>query len=320
MDSENEFYIYEWFNIDTGEVFYVGKGKKYRYKNKSQRNQYFKNYINKHKCDVRKVFINLSEQEAFDREIKLIKSYKDIGQCKCNLSLGGEGCTFEKGSKEDLIKKLNFIHNIDHYADDMDNEEEYDNNNLHEKSKEELELMYNQYKEYRENMKEYNNFIQDFPEFNENNKLDGYELMMRDKEIRILTSNLCEYVACKNIKFKQFKHLKDENDFILANFEWCELFSELFKNIEYVYLLYNTILYIVKFMKSLNLTTNTIIKIWSYKIIDNNLCIRFNTSDDKKMKRVKINIYDLILDFLIYKDINLFTLVYREIIVAPFEQ
>ena len=28
----NEYYVYEWYNVDTNEVFYVGKGKKDRYK------------------------------------------------------------------------------------------------------------------------------------------------------------------------------------------------------------------------------------------------------------------------------------------------
>ena len=28
----NEYYVYEWFIVDTNEVFYVGKGKGNRYK------------------------------------------------------------------------------------------------------------------------------------------------------------------------------------------------------------------------------------------------------------------------------------------------
>ena len=31
----NEYYVYEWYNIDTNEVFYVGKGKKDRSRSKS---------------------------------------------------------------------------------------------------------------------------------------------------------------------------------------------------------------------------------------------------------------------------------------------
>ena len=33
-----KFYVYEWYNIDTNEVFYVGKGCGNRYKTTSRRN------------------------------------------------------------------------------------------------------------------------------------------------------------------------------------------------------------------------------------------------------------------------------------------
>jgi len=89
----NEFYVYEWFNKDTGEVFYVGKGKKNRYKTVKNRNQYFTNYYNKHEneCDVRKVFKNLTEESAYAKEIELIAKYRKLNMCKCNLDSGGLG-------------------------------------------------------------------------------------------------------------------------------------------------------------------------------------------------------------------------------------
>lgn len=89
------FYIYEWFNVNTNEVFYVGKGsgQRYKVKNKSSRNIYFINYINKYKCDVRKIYENLTEQEAFDLEIETIKKYKSKNQCQCNMTIGGGGVT-----------------------------------------------------------------------------------------------------------------------------------------------------------------------------------------------------------------------------------
>jgi len=94
VDKINKnFYIYEWFNIDTGEVFYVGKGcgKRYKVKSKTARNNYFTNYINKYNCDVRKTHANLTEDEAFNLEIKTIEKYKSQDQCKCNITLGGGG-------------------------------------------------------------------------------------------------------------------------------------------------------------------------------------------------------------------------------------
>lgn len=45
-----EFYIYEWYRIDTGEIFYVGKGKGTRYTQKKNRSKMFRDYINKYNC------------------------------------------------------------------------------------------------------------------------------------------------------------------------------------------------------------------------------------------------------------------------------
>ena len=38
----NEAYVYEWYNVDTNEVFYVGKGRNNRMHSMKNRNQYFK--------------------------------------------------------------------------------------------------------------------------------------------------------------------------------------------------------------------------------------------------------------------------------------
>jgi hypothetical protein len=87
---ENIYYVYEWYFIDTDNVFYVGKGKGRRYREQKDRNDKFKNYINKYKCNVRKVFENLTEDVAYQKEIELIAYYKNIRQCKCNLTDGGD--------------------------------------------------------------------------------------------------------------------------------------------------------------------------------------------------------------------------------------
>lgn len=108
----NDFYVYEWYNVDTGEIFYVGKGRKDRYKNTKNRNEYFKNYYNKYKCESRKVKENLTEEESFNLEIELIKEYKKQGMCKCNITDGGEGSTYEKGSKYWYIQRLSAISQI----------------------------------------------------------------------------------------------------------------------------------------------------------------------------------------------------------------
>ena len=43
-----EFYVYIHRKMDTGEIFYVGKGKGSRYKDSSSRNKHWKHIVNKH--------------------------------------------------------------------------------------------------------------------------------------------------------------------------------------------------------------------------------------------------------------------------------
>ena len=90
-DPRPIYYVYEWFNTETGEVFYVGKGTGDRYKTKAntKRNRYFVRYVHAHECDVRFVKENLTEKEAFDLEVETIAKYKEIGQCTCNFATGG---------------------------------------------------------------------------------------------------------------------------------------------------------------------------------------------------------------------------------------
>lgn len=88
---ENIFYVYEWFNTDTNEVFYVGKGCRDRFKETKQRNQLFQQYYNSHKCDVRIIKQNLTENDALKLENETILNYKNNDQCFCNLDNGGKG-------------------------------------------------------------------------------------------------------------------------------------------------------------------------------------------------------------------------------------
>lgn len=95
MEQENKFYVYEWYNKDTNEVFYVGKGCGNRYKKVQERNLKFKDYYNSHNTDVRIVKNNLTEEEAFAWEKIITKKYKAIGQCQCSLAEPGTGgCSF----------------------------------------------------------------------------------------------------------------------------------------------------------------------------------------------------------------------------------
>ena len=89
--EEKYFYIYEWYNIDTNEVFYVGKGCRGRSNQVSKRNEAFKEYYNTHNCDVRKIEYFNDEDEALKREQELIKEYRNKNQAITNIDEGGHG-------------------------------------------------------------------------------------------------------------------------------------------------------------------------------------------------------------------------------------
>lgn len=90
MRSDNMFYVYEWYIVETGEIFYVGKGHKNRYKVRKH-NKLFDETIKKFNCESRIVEYFEDEQEAFLFEDKRIEELKKIGQCSCNINKGGIG-------------------------------------------------------------------------------------------------------------------------------------------------------------------------------------------------------------------------------------
>lgn len=105
------FYVYEWFVIDTGEIIYVGKGTRLRYKVRKH-NKFFNDTINRYNCDSRIVKTFDSEKEAFKYEYERIKELKAVGQCVCNIYEGGFGGNVEwwtdelreKYSKNNVMK------------------------------------------------------------------------------------------------------------------------------------------------------------------------------------------------------------------------
>lgn len=94
-------------------VFYVGKGKDYRAYDRKRRNKYFKNILKITKCGVKIVFSDLTEDEAFTKEIELIEMYKKKDQCEANLTKGGEGAS---GIPLSESKKLVFTMNGKHHS------------------------------------------------------------------------------------------------------------------------------------------------------------------------------------------------------------
>jgi hypothetical protein len=88
--GENQYYVYEWYFIDTGKPFYVGKGKGRRFKETRDRSEVFRNYIKKYKCASRIIISGLTEREAYEKEIETISVYRNQGINLINKTPGGD--------------------------------------------------------------------------------------------------------------------------------------------------------------------------------------------------------------------------------------
>jgi len=84
-----QFFVYIHKKATDGRIFYIGKGCRYRHKSKWARTPYWHNIVNKYGYTAEIVKNNLTQDEAFALEIKLIKKYKHLGLC--NLTDGGDG-------------------------------------------------------------------------------------------------------------------------------------------------------------------------------------------------------------------------------------
>lgn len=87
-DSEAKFYVYVHRRATDGSVFYVGKGSGNRSRN-SNRNPHWKRIVAKHGFTAEIVERDLTETQAFAREVALIAHFgrKNL----CNLTDGGDG-------------------------------------------------------------------------------------------------------------------------------------------------------------------------------------------------------------------------------------
>jgi len=94
--EDRSFYVYIHTRLDTGAVFYVGKGKKRRAWNASpfHRSEHWQRIVAK-AGGFSVLFQSqfLSEKEAFDLEIKTIHALKASGVRLCNQTNGGEGAS-----------------------------------------------------------------------------------------------------------------------------------------------------------------------------------------------------------------------------------
>lgn len=106
MINNNIYYIYIWKIKETGEIFYVGKGSGNRYKSMKDRNEYFKNIIKKHECEVEIIHKNLEENEAYDLEKKIGLELKEKGLAKACYVLGKTEKFISNETKKKISKKV----------------------------------------------------------------------------------------------------------------------------------------------------------------------------------------------------------------------
>jgi len=107
---EKEYYVYVWYRKTNHEPFYVGKGKNNRYTQLINRNNYFLNVYNKHGGYPEIIIRDLTDNEAIEKEIELIKEYRSKYQLT-NITDGGEGVS-GYNHKEETKKKLSELSKI----------------------------------------------------------------------------------------------------------------------------------------------------------------------------------------------------------------
>lgn len=95
--NPNRFYVYEWYRVDTGEVFYVGKGTGNRRYVKRDRGKHFLAIRAKHECKSRIIHDGLTNEEACELEKEQIAYRWENGEAYCNYTEGGTG--FASGLK-----------------------------------------------------------------------------------------------------------------------------------------------------------------------------------------------------------------------------
>lgn len=95
-------YVYIWYNKETREVFYVGKGSRNRANRMQNRNKYFINYKNKYDCDYKIIINNIESEEAFEIERYLVYECRKLNLCKTNIADGGFGGNGLKGSQNPM--------------------------------------------------------------------------------------------------------------------------------------------------------------------------------------------------------------------------
>lgn len=130
--ENKDYYVYEHIRLDNNTCFYVGKGRGERYKSK-KRNSHHDRIAEKYGMIARIIKSNLSEQEAYDLEQKVIHNYvfnlgygidiqgyrKKDGNMLSNHTFGGDGNTgavhteeWKKQHSKDMLGEKNPMYGV----------------------------------------------------------------------------------------------------------------------------------------------------------------------------------------------------------------
>lgn len=99
------FYTYIHYRKDDDQPFYIGKGQNNRHQSKAGRNNYWMNVANKHDWYSSIIAYWTDENDAYEHEIFLIDTFKNLGYKLTNLSTGGEGANGPKSEQHRLAVK-----------------------------------------------------------------------------------------------------------------------------------------------------------------------------------------------------------------------
>lgn len=88
--NKQDYKVYVHQRASDGEIFYVGKGRRWRENQKRNRNQHWHNIVNKHGLSVVVVASHLTNEEACTLERVLIKELSKTNDL-VNYTLGGDG-------------------------------------------------------------------------------------------------------------------------------------------------------------------------------------------------------------------------------------
>lgn len=130
FDTKRKYYVYEWFFKETGKIFYVGKGCKYRYRSRKRANKKFAEIINSNECDSRIIKNNLNEEEAFEFEKIVIEQYRKAGQPLINIQDGGYKPPSAKGVIRSEQTRCKLSKSIKHYYDTHSEDKILRSNNM----------------------------------------------------------------------------------------------------------------------------------------------------------------------------------------------